>query len=160
MKTAWADMGKGSVAGALRTWRSVLLVSALALWSASLAHGLPRPQTKAPDSAEVPVLKAGAGPCSADFTVRDTSGKGVYDAKITLQVQYGFLGVRKLDLNIGTNYEGKARIEGLPDKTKRAADFKITHGSDSKAVPYDPYSACSAQHEVVLGDAGTPGEVK
>jgi hypothetical protein len=127
------------------------LASLLVVWTGSFAHGsFPGPQT--PVSAEVPVLKAGAGSCSADFVVTDSSGKGVYDAKISVQMQYGFMGLHKLDLTAGTNFDGKARIEGLPEKTKRAADFKISHGNQSKLVPYEPLDSCQAQHQVILGD--------
>jgi hypothetical protein len=134
---------------ASRTWLKASLVGLLFVSAASLAQNLPAAQTK---GADAPVLKADAGPCTADFVVRDASGKGVYDAKITLQVQYGFMGLRKLDLNVGTNYEGRARIEGLPEKTKRAAEFKISQGGREKMVAYDPVGHCTAQHEVTLGD--------
>jgi len=102
-----------------------------------------------------PVLVVDAGQCTADFVVRDASGKGVYDARITLQAQYGFMGLRKLDLSVGTNAEGKARIEGLPEKIRKAADFKIAQGGREKSLPYDPVRQCYAQHEVVLSDPAT-----
>ena len=128
---------------------TALLTGILFVSAASLAQNPPASPTK---GADAPVLKADAGPCTADFVVRDASGKGVYDAKIALQVQYGFMGLRKLDLNAGTNYEGKARIEGLPEKIKRAAEFKISQGGREKTVTYDPVGHCTAQHEVTLGD--------
>jgi hypothetical protein len=112
--------------------------------------------SQAPGSPEVPVAKGGAGSCSADFVVRDSAGKGVYDAKIGIQVQYGFFGARKLGLTIGTNYEGKARIEGLPEKIKNPAEFKISHADQNKSVPFDPLSNCHSQHEVTLGEGPAP----
>ena len=135
----------------LRMWLAVLLVGLVP----PLARGF-IPESQAPSSPEVPVAKGGAGSCSADFVVRDAAGKGVYDAKIGIQVQYGFLGTRKLGLTIGTNYDGKARMEGLPEKIKNPADFKIAHGDQNKSVPYDPLTNCHSQHEVVLGEGQGP----
>jgi len=109
-------------------------------------------KSQAQGSAEVPVLKGGAGSCTADFVVSDMSGKGVYDAKIAIQIKYGFMGLRKLDLTIGTNFEGKARVEGLPEQFKGSAEFKVSHGDQSKTVPYDPQANCHPRHEVVLGE--------
>ena len=40
--------------------------------------------------------------------VTDLSGKPLYNAKIHVQIRYGFLGLRKLDLETGTNADGKA----------------------------------------------------
>jgi hypothetical protein len=107
---------------------------------------------QAPNSADVPVAKGDAGPCSADFVVSDPPGKGVYDAKISIQIKYGFMGLHKLDLTVGTNFEGKARIEGLPEQIKGSAEFKISHGNQNKTVTYDPTDNCHPRHEVTLGE--------
>jgi hypothetical protein len=141
-------------AAARNTWRGAVLAASLAACAAALAQTSPAPQTKSAGSAEVPVLKAGAGPCTAEFSVRDADGKAVYNAKIRLQAEYGFLGMRKLDLNIGTNYEGQARIEGLPEKIRGGADFKISEGGREKSVAFDPIHDCSAQHAITL-EAGS-----
>jgi hypothetical protein len=97
-------------------------------------------------------LKGGAGSCTADFVVSDSSGKGVYDAKISIQIKYGFMGLRKLDLTVGTNFEGKARVEGLPEQIKGSAEFKVSHADKSRIVPYDPQANCHPRHELTLGD--------
>jgi hypothetical protein len=130
-----------------RIWLVGLLVASISAFSSNSFAG---PQ--APSSADVPVLKGGAGSCTADFVVSDSSGKGVYDAKISIQIKYGFMGLRKLDLTVGTNFEGKARVEGLPEQIKGSAEFKVSHGDKSKSVPYDPQANCHARQEVVLGD--------
>ena len=131
----------------LPAWLAGLLV----VWAVPFAHSyFPGPQT--PSSAEVPVVKVAAGPCSADFVVSDASGKGIYDAKIGIQIQYGFMGRLKLDLNVGTNWEGKARIEGLPEKIRRTAAFKVSHGNQTRLIPYNPQNNCRAQHQVTLGE--------
>jgi hypothetical protein len=105
-----------------------------------------------PNSADVPVAKGEAGPCSADFVVSDPAGKGVYDAKIGIQIKYGFMGLHKLDLTVGTNFEGKARIEGLPEQIKGAAEFRVSHGDQNRTVPYDPQDNCHPRHQITLGE--------
>src|SRR6266568_6677597 len=45
-------------------------------------------------SAEVPVINGNLGPCTADFTVKDSSSKAVYNAKIHVTVLYGFMNKR------------------------------------------------------------------
>jgi len=101
---------------------------------------------------DVPVVNGGAGPCTADFVVKDASGKGVYNAKIDIQVRYGFMGLHRLDATVQTNFEGKARIEGLPEQIKKTAEFNVSQGGQSKSLPYDPQADCHPRPEVVLGD--------
>ena len=96
-------------------------------------------------------MKGGSGSCSADFVVSDSSGKPVYDAKIGIQLKYGFMGLHKLDLTVGTNYEGKARVEGLPEQIKGSGEFKVSHGDQNKIVPFDPQDNCHSSHEITLG---------
>ncbi len=128
-------------------WRMGLLAVWMAIFVCVLDSA---PQ--APGSAEGPVVKGGGGTCSADFVVTDSSGKGLYDAKIRIQLRYGFLGARRLELEVGTNAEGKARLEGLPDRVRRPTEFKVQRGGQSKSVPYDPEANCHARHEVTLGE--------
>jgi hypothetical protein len=123
------------------------LLVVLILFSAR--SSFPTPQSA--NSSEIPVAKGGAGSCSADFVVSDTSGKAIYDAKINILVKYGFAGLHRLDLTVGTNFEGKARIEGLPERIKGAAEFKVSHGDQSKTLPYDPDANCHPKHDITLG---------
>ena len=81
-------------------------------------------QTPAPDPKVVPVIDGGIGACSADFTVTDADGAPVYAAKIKVHIAYGFMYARKLDLEVGTNVDGKARFTGLPDRVKQASSSK------------------------------------
>jgi hypothetical protein len=106
---------------------------------------------QAPASAEIPVVKGGAGSCSADFTVSDASGKGVYNAKIAIQLKHGFMGLHRLDATVSTNFDGKARIEGLPQQIKNTAEFTVSLGDQSKTLPFDPLTECNARLEVTLG---------
>jgi hypothetical protein len=122
-------------------------------WMAEIAlglliAGLALPTAKA---AEVPVIKGELGPCSADFTVTDSANKPLYDAKIHITVRYGFLSKRKTDLEVGTNSDGKARIEGLPDKVKKPLEFQVRYGQLRKLLLYNPATECHANFTVALG---------
>jgi hypothetical protein len=131
----------------LAGWLAGLMVVSFSTFARS---SFPAPQDTG--SAEVPVVKGGAGSCTADFAVNDSSGKAIYDAKIRIQIRYGFMGLHRLDAAVGTNYEGKARIEGLPEQIKGTAEFKVSHGDESKSLPFDPQDNCHPRHDVILGE--------
>ena len=98
---------------------------------------------------ELPVLKAGLGPCAADFTVKDADGKPVYLAMIHVRVRYGFMSVKRSDLEVGTNSEGLARIEGLPTKAKPLA-YEITKDMKKSTVEQNVDSTCQGKFDVTL----------
>jgi len=102
-------------------------------------------------AADVPVIKGELGPCSADFTVTDSASKPLYDAKIHIRVRHGFMNKRKIDLEIGTNSDGKARVEGLPSKVKTPLEFQIRHAQRVQSLTHDPAAGCHANITVVLG---------
>jgi hypothetical protein len=129
--------------------RNVALAAVLSICAFCLGNlGVPVLQAQ---EQEVPVVRADIGPCSADFTVTDSESKPLYDAKIHVQVRYGFLSKRKTDLEVGTNSDGKARFEGLPEKAKKPWVFHIRHEKLSKSVAQDPASECHASFTVALG---------
>jgi len=115
---------------------------------AALAQQQP---AKAPD---VTLMKAAlGGSCSADFTVKDADGKAVYAAMVHVKVRYGFAGVKRADLEVGTNSDGKARIEGLPDKAKPMTyDIRKKDGDVEKTTEVTQYvsDTCHATFDVVL----------
>jgi hypothetical protein len=80
------------------------------------------------DPKTVSVIDGGVGPCSADFTVIDAAQAPVYAANIKVHIAYGFMYLRKLDLEVGTNASGKARFTGLPDRTKQGLFFRASEG--------------------------------
>lgn len=123
--------------------RSIALAAAVLLL---LLSGI----SVAADTQEVPVVKAGLGPCAVDFTVEDGSHKPLYDAKINVTIRYGFLSKRRTDLEVGTNGDGKARFEGLPSKVKKALEFRVRHGQLTKTITHDPADRCQASYTVVL----------
>jgi len=111
------------------------------------------PQTnppQQPDPKAVPVLDGSIGPCSADFTVNDPAGAPVYAAKVKVHIAYGFMNARKLDLELGTNIDGKARFTGLPDRLRHGLYFYASEGDRAGEVFDDPANTCKGQFTVTL----------
>jgi hypothetical protein len=107
-------------------------------------------QTPAPDPKSVHVIDGGIGACSADFTVTDANGAPVYAAKIKVHIAYGFMYARKLDLEVGTNSDGKARFTGLPDRVKKGLFFEASEADRTAEAFDDPAATCKNQFTVVL----------
>jgi len=99
----------------------------------------------------VPVVDGCLGGCSAEFTVRDAGGLPLYDAKIDVSLRYGFLGLRRMSLQVGTNSDGRARVAGLPDSPGKTFRFVVTSGALEKAVLMNTSDGCSAVFDVSLG---------
>jgi len=104
----------------------------------------------AADPKSVPVVDGGIGTCSADFTVTDANGVPVYAAKIKVHIAYGFMYLRKLDLEVGTNADGKARFTGIPDRVKHGLYFEASEGDRTAEAFDDPSTTCKNQFTVVL----------
>lgn len=86
-------------------------------------------------TAEVPAptIDAALGPCSVGFTVTNQTFQPLYNAQIHAHFKYGLWGIKRMDLQIGTNYAGVARVKGLPTKLRNAPlDFVVTYGSVSQ----------------------------
>jgi hypothetical protein len=121
------------------------LLGAFWLFTASLPLLLGGP-------ADVPTVSAGLGPCTADFTVTDASSKPVYNAKIHLKMKYGFMSKRDTELDVATDSNGKARMEGLPIKLKKPPmEFTIRKDAASQTVTADPATNCHSTFAVTLG---------
>ena len=103
-----------------------------------------------PDPKTVPVIDGGIGPCTADLTITDEAGAPVYAAKISVHIAYGFMNVRKLDLEVSTNAAGKARFTGLPDRLKHGLYFRDSEGDRSGEAFDDPANTCKAQFTIAL----------
>jgi hypothetical protein len=127
------------------------LTRALSLTLLTLTLSIPTfSQTPAADPKSVPVVDGAIGSCSYDFTVTDTDAKPVYAAKIKVHIAYGFMYARKLDLEIGTNFDGKARFTGLPERTKRGLFFEASEADRAGNAFVDPATTCKSQFTVVL----------
>ncbi|HEY6271717.1 MAG TPA: hypothetical protein VIX19_06955 [Terriglobales bacterium] len=119
----------------------------------------PTPSAQASPAAaqEIPVIDGGAGPCSATLTVTDGLGKGVYGATVKVHMAYGFAGIRKLDLEAGTDSEGKVRFKGLPAKVHNPPlEFRATKNDLTGLATYNPGTECQAKHDIVLEKVKEP----
>lgn len=123
-----------------------VLIAFLPLSLAALSQTSPA----RPDPKDVPVIDGGIGPCSVDFTITDEAGAPVYAAKIKVHIAYGFMYARKLDLEVGTNADGKARFTGLPDRVKHGLFFEASEGDRTADAFDDPATNCKAQFTLAL----------
>jgi hypothetical protein len=103
-------------------------------------------ETAKPDLA---TISARLGICTADFTVRDAAGMPVYAATVHVRIRYGVLGLKRMDLEVGTNSEGKARVEGLPRGGRRLT-YDITKDKLKTTVEQDLTTNCHAMYTVSL----------
>lgn len=121
------------------------------MWPVALiALALLAAQTSAPKADDLTLMKANlGGSCSADFTVKDADGKPVYGALVHVLIRYGFAGVKHADLEVGTSSQGKARIEGMPNKA-RPMTYDIKKDDKKTEVTQDVADMCHATFEVAL----------
>lgn len=130
--------------------RKILAVQLSCLMALTALVGFRASAAPAANQPDTPVVNAGIGTCSADFTVKDGSGKPVYNAKINITIKYGFMNLHKAQLEAPTNTNGQARFTGLPNFSKKPLNFVISSGTVSKTVSDDPTSNCSAKFDVTL----------
>lgn len=105
---------------------------------------------QAPDPHSIPSVDGGLGSCTADFTITDNAGKPIYSATIKVHIAYGFGSFHKLDLQVGTNVDGKARFTGLPERVKRGLYFEASESDRSGEAFDDPEKTCHAQFTLPL----------
>jgi len=97
------------------------------------------------------VIDGGAGPCSVVFTVTDATGKPMYAATVKVHIAYGFAGIRKLDLEAGTNSAGKLKFKGLPIKVHNPPlEFNASKDQLVGIATYNPAEECQAKHDIML----------
>ncbi len=105
----------------------------------------------------VPVIQGGAGPCSLELTVRGADGKPVYAATVKVHVKYGFGGMRRLDLEAGTNSDGKVKFAGLPDRVQRPPlEFHASKDEFMGIAAFDPSTECQGKHDITLEKPKAP----
>ena len=127
-----------------------LAVFRLALLLIATSAALSQTATPATDPHAIPTMDGGIGPCSADLTVTDSAGAPVYAAQVKVHIAYGFMSVRKLDLEQGTNIDGKAHFIGLPDRIKHGLYFRASEGGRTGEAFDDPANTCKAQLTIAL----------
>ena len=121
-----------------------MLIAPLVLAAALIQQ--PAGDAPAPDLA---VIDARLGDCSADFTVSDADGAPIYAATIHVRIRYGFMGIKRMDLEVGTNSDGKARVAGLPEKS-RPLLYDVWKDDLKTTVQQDVERTCAATFDVSL----------
>jgi hypothetical protein len=62
----------------------------------------------------------------------------------------GFTNLRKTDLEVATNADGKARVDGLPNFPKNPPEFVVDSDTVSKVVTDDPSATCGGKFDVTV----------
>lgn len=135
--------------------RAIVLSTFLVVSQLMLSQAGSRPSSPAND---VPVISADVGPCSADFTVTSTNSKPIYKAKITVAIKHGFGGWHRTNLEIYTNVDGKARVEGLPAKNKVPLSFDVSYEGRGTSTVVDTTENCHGSFTAVVSDKAVADE--
>src|SRR5258708_38077221 len=140
-----------------RPLRGFLLAASASLLFAMQPQS--KSQTAAPagpatqPAAEVPVIDGAAGPCALQLIVTTVDNKPVYDANVKVHIAYRFGGFHKLDLEAGTNAEGKVKFVGLPAKVRRPPlEFQASKDQLVGVLTYDPANDCQAKRTITLDE--------
>lgn len=96
-------------------------------------------------------MDGAAGPCSLELTVTAADGKPAYAATVKVHIEYGFGGFHRLDLEAGTNSNGKVKFTGLPARVHRPPlEFHALKDNLEGVATYDPSAECHAKHDATL----------
>lgn len=96
-------------------------------------------------------MDGGAGPCSLELVITGLDGKPVYAAKVDVHIAYGFGGFHRLDLEAGTNSDGKVKFTGLPIKVRRPPlEFNASKDDLAGVATYDPAAECQGKHDIAM----------
>jgi hypothetical protein len=117
-----------------------------------VAGSLPALAQSTPPAQSVPVIDGGVGPCSLELTVTTADGKPAAAASVKVHITYRFGGFHKLDLEAGTNAEGKVKFTGLPSRVRRPPlEFHASKDQLVGTAAFDPATECQAKHDITLG---------
>jgi len=127
--------------------------------AASPANSQANPETPpAPPTQPVPAIDGGLGRCSLELTVTTPDGKPAGAAMVKVHIAYGFGGFHKLDLEAGTNSDGKVKFTGLPFTVRRPPlEFHASKDQLEGAATYDPATACHATRDIKLAKPDASG---
>jgi hypothetical protein len=95
------------------------------------------------------MVDAGIGNCSTDIAVRDAAGQPIHGATVQMRIRYGLMGLRQMELAVGTGADGHARIHGLPESAALLL-FDIGKGNVSTQLNQDLSRACRGRYAVTL----------
>jgi hypothetical protein len=105
----------------------------------------------------IPVVDGSAGPCSLELTVTTADGKPAPGATIKVHIAYRLGGFHRLDLQAGTNAEGKAKFIGLPSSVHQPPlEFQASKDQLVGTATYDPAVECQAKHVVIVDKPKPP----
>ena len=109
------------------------------------------PGEKPPAASQIPVIDGAVGPCSLELTILGTDAKPVYNATVKVHITYGFGGFHHLDLQAGTNSDGKVKFTGIPIKVHHPPlEFNAAKDQLEGLLNYDPSAECHARHDLKL----------
>ena len=105
---------------------------------------------------KVPEISGNLGGCSVEIRVIDSAGKPVYGAQVSVHIRYGFGGFHRLDLQIGTNADGRARFVGLTERARMPLSFYANYQGRETVVPVDLRQDCHQKQNAVIPDKPRP----
>lgn len=142
--------------------RLLCLVCVLGFAGGTATHAVAQTTTTPPPAPQtVPVMDGGIGPCSVELTVTTADAKPVYGATVRVHISYGFMGLKRLDLQAGTNSDGKVKFTGIPTKVHNPPlEFHATKDDLTGVANDDPQQECQARHDLFLEKPKTPPPAK
>jgi len=120
-----------------------------------IAQESPKPNSA--QASQVPVITSDlGGECSAEIQVTNVKSKPIYNAKVSLEIKYGFGGFHRTTLDVYTNNDGKVRFEGLPRKSRGPYSFTASYKGRANTVVVEPRDNCHGSYTVVLPNEPLP----
>ena len=112
--------------------------------------------TQSNPSEKVPEISGNLGGCSVEVRAIDSAGKPVYGAQVSVHMRYGFGGFHRLDLQIGTNSDGRARFVGLTERARMPLSFYADYHGRETVVPVDLRQNCHQKQDATIPDKPAP----
>jgi len=118
--------------------------------AACIAPGAAQNAPDHPANPPAQSIDGGAGPCALTLTALSDS-KPVVAAAVKVHIEYGFPGIRRLDLEAYTGNDGKVQFTGLPSRVHRPPlQFQASKADLAGTAVYNPETECQATHEIFL----------
>lgn len=127
-----------------------LCISGLSAQSNSQVS-VPQDSAQPTNTERMTTMDGEIGPCTLLLTVNGPDGKPVYDANVKVHIMYGIGGIKKLDMEAGTNVNGHVKFIGIPPRVHKAPlVFKATKDQLTGSVTFDPLQECDASKSITL----------